>query len=231
LKLLKNKGGFIDMNQNKKDMFPDLKRNNDSPLKAWDSDYFFMQGNKEKKIGTISISEQAHNRIINRYLLLSCVFFAFLVLSGCENFQSADDDSTSQTHNTVTTANYAPTSVTNKTFDVGYDAGRIKFKTSSSCIFPNDTLPSGYLWNVRPTYTYKLSTTANKAILVVSYTYAYLSTFKIYKHYQSIYTLTFTKKNAGTYREERYKRTTRETSTTLFSDDDTSYINGNFELK
>ena len=167
-----------------------------------------------------------------KYLLLSCLFFTFLLLSGCENFQSADDDSASRTSNSVTTANYAPTSVTNKTFDVGYDKRLIKFKTSSSCIFPNYTLPSGYVWNVRPTYTYKLSTTtSNKAILVVSYTYAYFSTSKIYQHYQSIYTLTFTKKNAGTYREERYKRTTRETSTTLFSDDDTSFYNGSFELK
>ncbi|MFA6813190.1 MAG: hypothetical protein WCR45_08890 [Bacteroidaceae bacterium] len=167
----------------------------------------------------------------NAFLTLVFSLGVCVLFSSCDNSQSADDDSVSGSGNVPTTANYAPTSVTNKTFDVGYDAGRIKFKTSSSCIFPDDTLPSGYLWNVRPTYTYKLSTTANKAILVVSYTYAYFSTSKIYQHYQSIYTLTFTKKNAGTYREERYKRTTRETSTTLFSDDDTSFYNGSFELK
>lgn len=128
--------------------------------------------------------------------------------------------------------NYAPVSITGETLNVGYNSGNIKFKTVTSCYLPNYTLPDGYVWNVRPTYTYKRSDVRNKAVLVVSYTYASFSrTSKLYQHYQLIYVLTFTGRSSGTYTESKSKGTTHTIGTaTSFTHIDTN-SHGSFTLE
>jgi len=152
--------------------------------------------------------------------------------SDSRNESDSRGESYESSSSSGSTANYAPISIVNKTLNVGYAAGNIKFKTATSCYLPNYTLPDGYVWNVRPTYTYKRSSTRNKSVLVVSYTYASFSRrSKLYQQYQLTYVLTFTGRLSGTYTESKYKGTTHTIGTaTSFTHTNTN-LRGSFTLE
>jgi hypothetical protein len=127
-----------------------------------------------------------------------CLCSLVLLLNSCDNPASSSSNS-SETENTVN-SDFAPTSVLKKTLTIGTTGPyTIKFTNDTTCSLPNYTLPSGYLWNKHPTYTYSYRS-STCAVIGESFkliTSGSSTTMK--KTYYYTYTLTFSSSTSGTY--------------------------------